>query len=49
MSESIVNLCYFVVIGLVIGIVFFLLLHPSNCTSSTGTSIASVAGCFFSP
>jgi hypothetical protein len=49
MSEAIVNLFYFVVIGLVIGIVFFLLLHPSNCTSSAGTSVASVAGCLLSP
>jgi hypothetical protein len=49
MSEAIVNLFYFVVIGLVIGIFFFLLLHPSNCTSATGTSLASVAGCILSP
>jgi hypothetical protein len=49
MSESIVNLCYFVVIGLVIGIIFFLLLHPSNCTSAAGTSLASIAGCVLSP
>ncbi|MGD8229455.1 MAG: hypothetical protein PVI20_16880 [Desulfobacteraceae bacterium] len=49
MSESIINLCYFVVIGLVIAIVFFLLLHPSNCTSSTGTSLASIAGAVLSP
>jgi hypothetical protein len=49
MSESIVKLCYLVVFGLVIGIVFFLLLHPSNCTSSPGTSLASVAGCLLSP
>jgi hypothetical protein len=34
---------------LVIGIVFFLLLHPSNCTSSTGTSLASIASCYVSP
>jgi len=49
MNEAIVNLFYFVVIGLVIAIVFFLLLHPSNCTSTAGTSLASVAGCLLCP